>query len=161
AVGLLTRVVSILGARHVPFKLARSEEILALLNEGGLGSTQIGKFITIYPGSDVQSRSLADELTTATQDFDGPEILTDLRLGRVVYTRYGGFHPENDRDRLGHVFSVLADEGGRRRDERTVPFAPPGKVANPFADFMGQPRIVGIESGRERLLGPGYLLLDV
>ena len=158
---LLGIVVPILCARQVPFKFARNEEILALLNEGGLGSTQIGKFITVYPGSDVQSRSLADELTRVTQDFDGPDVLTDLRLGRVVYTRYGGFHPENDRDRLGHVFAVLEDDGVRRRDERTVPFAPPINVVNPFADSMWTPEIVRPELDRQRLFGPGYLLLDV
>src|SRR5918998_5306004 len=140
---LLSIIVPILGARRVPFKVARSEEILALLNEGSLGPTQIGKFVTVYPLSDEQSRSLADELTAVTQDFDGPEVTTDLRLGRVVYARYGGFNPHMERDRLGHVFSVLHDdEGATRRDDRGVPFASPRGILNPFAHLAGKHRVV-------------------
>jgi hypothetical protein len=151
-------IVPILGARRVPFKIARNDEILALLNEGRLGPTQIGKFITIYPLSDSQSRPLADELTTVTQHFDGPEVLTDLRIGRVVYVRYGGFNPIIERDRLGHVFSVLHDDGGTRRDERSVPFLPPSGILNPFADFVGKQQLAPTELVRGKLFGPGYLL---
>jgi serine/threonine protein kinase len=154
-------IVPILGARRVPFKIARNDEILALLNEGRLGPTQIGKFITIYPLSDSQSRSLADELTTVTQHFDGPEVLTDLRIGRVVYVRYGGFNPIIERDRLGHVFSVLHDDGRTRRDERSVPFLPPSGILNPFADFVGKQQLAPTELVRGKLFGPGYLLLEV
>jgi serine/threonine protein kinase len=159
---LLSIIVPILGARRVPFKVARSEEILALLNEGSLGPTQIGKFVTVYPRSDAQSRSLADELTAVTQDFDGPEVTTDLRLGRVVYARYGGFNPDLEQDRLGHVFSVLHDdEGATRRDDRAVPFVPPRGIFNPFAHLAGKHRGVPTEPGRNELFGPGYLLLAV
>ena len=158
---LLSVIVPILGARRIPFKFARNDEILALLNEGSLGSTQIGKFITIYPSSDAQSRSLAEDLTAVTQHFDGPEILTDLRIGRVVYARYGGFNPNIERDRLGHVFSVVHDGGGVRRDERAVPFVSPSGIFNPFADFVRKQRVALTEPGHKKLFGPGYLLLDV
>lgn len=158
---LLSVIIPIFVARRVPFKVARNEEILALLNEGSLGPTQIGKFVTVYPLSDAQSRSLADELSAVTQDFDGPEVITDLRLGRVVYARYGGFNPNIERDRLGHAFSVLHDDGGARRDERVVPFVAPNGIFNPFADFVGKERVVLTEPGHNKLFGPGYLLLDV
>lgn len=159
---LLSIIVPILGARHVPFKVARGEEILALLNEGSLGPTQIGKFVTIYPLSDAQSRSLADELTAVTQEFDGPEVTTDLRVGRVVYARYGGFNPDMERDRLGHVFSVLHDDGGStRRDDRAVPFVAPPDTSNPFAHLAGKHRLIPSVPSRGNLLGPGYLLLEV
>jgi serine/threonine protein kinase len=159
---LLSIVVPILRARGVPFKVARSAEILALLNEGSLGRTQIGKFVTIYPVSDAQSGSLADELSAVTQEFDGPEVTTDLRVGRVVYARYGAFNTDVERDRLGHVFSVLHDdEGPPRRDERVVPFAPPSNIFNPFARFAGKHRATPTEPRRGKLFGPGYLLLEV
>jgi tRNA A-37 threonylcarbamoyl transferase component Bud32 len=159
---LLSIILPILSVWQTPFKVARSEEILALLNEGSLSPTQIGKFVTIYPPSDAQSRSAADELIAVTQDFDGPEVTTDLRLGRVVYARYGGFDPEMERDRLGHVFSVLHDEkGAKRPDDRVVPFFPPPGIHNPFAQLAVKDRVAPIQPGRSKLFGPGYLLLDV
>jgi serine/threonine protein kinase len=159
---LLSIILPILATRRAPFKLARDEEILALLNEGSLGPTQIGKFVTIYPLSDAQSRSLADELIAATRDFEGPEITTDLPLGGVLYARYGGFNPDVERDRLGRVFSVLDDHNGMTTaDDRVVPFVPPSGIANPFADLAAKPHDAPIESSRGKLFGPGYLLLEV
>ena len=137
-------------------------KFLRCLMQGVLGPTQIGKFITVYPPSDAESRSLADELTAATQHFEGPEVITDLRLGRVVYARYGGFNADQERDRLGHVFSVLHDDAGAsRRDERAVPFVPPRGVINPFADLVERQRISLNAPDKGKLFGPGYLLLDV
>jgi len=49
---LLSVVLPILRARAVSFKVARDRQVLALLNAGSLGPTQIGKFITVYPPSD-------------------------------------------------------------------------------------------------------------
>ena len=159
---LLSVVLPILRARAVSFKVARDRQVLALLNAGSLGPTQIGKFITVYPPSDAESRSLADELTAATQHFEGPEVITDLRLGRVVYARYGGFNADQERDRLGHVFSVLHDDAGAsRRDERAVPFVSPRGVINPFADLVERQRISLNAPDKGKLFGPGYLLLDV
>ncbi|MBM3578881.1 MAG: hypothetical protein FJX40_14820 [Alphaproteobacteria bacterium] len=158
---LLSIVAPILAARRVSFKFAVNDDVLALLNEGSLGPTQIGKFVTVYPISDAQSRSLAEELAAATDDFEGPEVITDLRLGRVVYTRYGGFSPNVERDRLGHFFSVLQDEAGVRRDERAVPFVAPRGVFNPFADRVEEQQKAPSRPRTGKLFGPGYLLLEV
>ena len=159
---LLSAIVPILRMRQVPFKVARDEGMLSLLNEGAFGATQIGKFITVYPLTDTDSRPLAEELIAATDHFDGPAVLTDLQLGRVVYTRYGGFNPDLQRDRLGHVYSVLRDAGGFvRPDQRAVPFVQPNGVANPFSEIAKAHRTVLPGAGRGKLFGPGYLLLRV
>jgi Lanthionine synthetase C-like protein/Protein kinase domain len=146
---------------EVRFKTARDEPTLFMLNEGVLGPTQIGKFMTIYPPSDESARGMAEHLVRATTDFDGPVVMTDLRLGRVVYARFGGFNPVSSRDRLGQVMTMLErPDGTLEPDERKVPFAAPEWVSNPFADFPLFNPPASVTAGTGRLFGPGYLLLS-
>ena len=88
-------------SRHQFQDIAKSEADLFKLNEGTLGSTQIGKFATIYPGDDEEARCLVEKLIPLTRGYHGPFIVTDLKLADVVYTRYGSFAPVITRDRLG------------------------------------------------------------
>ena len=55
AVTLLSRVVPFLCQRGVSFKVAKDEWALSQLNEGELGATQVGKFMTVYPRSDSEA----------------------------------------------------------------------------------------------------------
>ncbi len=88
---LLEVVVPLLHERDIPFKIAREETVLHQLNEGALGATQVGKFLTAYPQTNRAARDLAVALRQLTEGFSGPVIVTDLRLGDVVYARYGPF----------------------------------------------------------------------
>ena len=101
AAQLLSAVVPLLRDRGISFKIAKSEADLFKLNERTLGSTQIGKFATIYPGDDEEARCLVEKLIPLTRGYHGPFIVTDLKLADVVYTRYGSFAPVITRDRLG------------------------------------------------------------
>lgn len=168
---LMSSVVPFLCERKVNFKVAKNEFVLCQLNEGALGSTQVGKFMTIYPKSDEQARNLAASLIEMTRGFHGPVIISDLRLGDVVYARYGGFNPIVTRDRLGQTFlSIYAPDGSLRTDSYVVPFAPPENVSNPFADFVltagdcvkeNKPAATHQSIKSKKLFGPGYLILDV
>jgi tRNA A-37 threonylcarbamoyl transferase component Bud32 len=161
APALLRRVVPLLVDCHVSFKFMPDAVSLGVLNEGGLGDLQVGKFITIYPRSDAQARELAGELVRETARHHGPIVATDLRLGSVVYARYGSFRPVLRRDRLGQVFPAIHDGyGALCRDDYTVPFAPPPGVVSPFGGLRGGVEPVA-EAGGARLFGPGYLILDV
>ncbi len=171
AVDLLSVVIPCLRGFGVPFKVAKEESVLCQLNEGALGGTQIGKFITIYPDSDGQARELAQRLVEMTAPFHGPVIMTDLRLGSVVYARYGNFNPIICRDRLGQVFlCIRGADGGLWVDSYSVPFVCPPDVPNPFEDMRYLPSDTanavsngdrGSAGRSEKLLGPGYLLVDV
>jgi class IV lanthipeptide synthase len=161
AVGLLSRTVPFLQQRGVSFKIANDASALSHLNEGDLGATQVGKFMTIYPRSDDEAVELADCMTRLTQGFHGPVIVSDLRLGDVVYTRYGGYNPIITCDRLGQMFlSIHSPDGTLRVDLQHVPFTPPDGVPNPFANFTTTPA-VGEASVPARLFGPHYLVLEV
>lgn len=159
AESLLAKVVPVLASQGVSFKLARSPSILMQMNEGAFGVSQIGKFMTVYPDSDDESRALADQLSLVTAGFEGPKVLTDLQVGDVVYTRFGGFNPISSFDRLGQLtLSVHGADGKEVADEYEIPFRPPHDVPNPFADLDNAP---DRDDGVDRLLGPGFLLTDV
>ena len=167
---LLQLVVPFLRLRRTHFKAARSAAILAQLNEGDLGATQVGKFMTIYPESDEDAFAVARELVDLTRGFHGPTIISDLRLGDVTYARYGNFNPVVTRDRLGQVsLSIYSPEGILVVDSYSVPFSLPRGVLNPFADwhFAADQRVAtpyqseGTSPQSKALFGPGYLILQL
>jgi serine/threonine protein kinase len=167
ALPLLERVVPLLVEEKVSFKFARTPALLGSLNEGGFGDLQVGKFLTIYPQSDLQARGLAGRLVGETSGFHGPIIVTDLRLGEVTYTRYGSFRPVIKQNRLGQLYPAIYDEEGKLGYDRyTVPFELPAGVANPFDGAVGTTRTSLLPNGAHpepsrQLFGPGYLLLDI
>lgn len=161
---LLARVLPLL--QSAAFKVVIDSHLLGLLNEGLLGDTQVGKFATIYPESDGAARRLAERLVEATLGFHGPIVATDLRLGDVVYTRYGGFKSVVVRDRLGgHVLKIRDRAGQLKPDEYTVPFSMPPGRRHPFAGLLARSGYSNHAGGHDkratRLLGPGFLILEV
>lgn len=168
---LLALVGPFLRETGTSFKVAKDESVLSQLNEGDLGPTQVGKFITIYPTSDTDARQLAEKLVQMTRGFRGPVVVTDLRLGDIVYARYGGFNPIITRDRFGQVIrSIYTPDGSLNVDSYNVPFVLPASVSNPFLDFVSDPDSYEKtnqsnqshhSSESSRLFGPGYLVLEI
>lgn len=153
---LLSVVTRFLHDAGLSFKIAATSRILSSLNEGLLGPTQVGKFMTIYPAKDEVTGHLARVLVQLTENFHGPVVVTDMRLGRVVYARYGGFNPEIHHDRLGRPFPAIRRPNGiYHPDAYSIPFVCPTGVANPFTILAKK-----IEPNL-KLLGPGYLLIGV
>jgi hypothetical protein len=90
---VLGRVLPILVEEGVAFKVAAATSVVAAMNEGEGGISQIGKFITVYPRDDAQALKLAVALHEATVGLRGPHVSTDreLRPGSLVHYRYGAF----------------------------------------------------------------------
>jgi hypothetical protein len=90
---VLGRVLPLVLDEGVAFKVAASPSVLAALNEGEAGLSQVGKFITVYPRDDEQAVRLALSLDEATRGLAGPRVSTDreLRPGGLVSYRYGAF----------------------------------------------------------------------
>jgi serine/threonine protein kinase len=155
AFALLESVLPVLIRRNAAFKIARRGELLGMLNEGALGPTQVGKFMTVYPSQDSREiNELAAELITVTSELKGPKVQTDLHLGGVVYARYGSFSPATYRDRLGFFVTTDHSDKGAYR----IPFVPPEGVPNPFDSFI-PPQLSTPAS--LKLLGPGYLVTGI
>ncbi len=86
----------------VYFKTVTSLDRLNFLNHGFDGLSQIGKFLTVYPGDDAQAVRLATLLDKATRGLRGPAIPSDHSLSAhsLVSYRYGGY-----REQLMHTSS--------------------------------------------------------
>jgi class IV lanthipeptide synthase len=162
---LLRAVLPVLEEAGADFKIVADSDWLIRLNEGTLGETQVGKFATVYPRSDAAAKSLARRLVECTRGFHGPAVATDLRLGDVVYARYGGFNPIVVRDRLGgHRAQIRGLTGGMRSDDYTVPFTMPRGARHPFAEILARSRLPARHrdpGAAMAAIGPGYLPLEV
>ncbi|KFI28435.1 hypothetical protein CN97_18940 [Haematobacter massiliensis] len=134
AEGLIRDLVPMLAREGIAFKIARDTQALEQLNEGALGETQVGKFMTIYDGSP----DLARRLCALTAGRSGPAVPSDLQLGDVVFTRYGAYEPVLGRDALGQITrSIRRTDGTLQPDAYTMPFVPPDWADNPFRDWPG------------------------
>ena len=161
---LLRAVLPVLEEAGVDFKLVIDSDRLVRLNEGTLGETQVGKFATMYPRSDAAARALAGRLVECTRGFHGPVVATDLRLGDVVYARYGAFNPIVVRDRLGSWRAYIRDLAGDvRPDDYTVPFTMPRGARHPFVKLLAQPTFARNRDPGSGMaaIGPGYLILEI
>ena len=154
---VLSAVLPIL-SRRVSFKIAQGPGVLARLNEGAYGATQVGKFMTIYPVDDAHAVSLASELFPLTLEFDGPRIVSDQHISGIIYTRFGSFAARRTRNRLGQFALVGKCESsqGELSDKYCVPFCAPPGIANPFPPAQRQG-----DDEQPNILGSRYLVIDV
>jgi len=150
----LAAVVPELLRAQTPFKVARDVGVLAHLNEGAYGATQVGKALTVYPHDDDRAGALAERLAELTASLPGPAVPSDVHVGGAVYARYGGFNPVVERDRLGQLgLFIRAPDGRLVRDAYAVPFERPAWAPALFEPAPPAPSAP--------LLGPGYRVLDV
>ncbi len=93
AEAILLRTLPILLAEATSFKVAASLDQLNLLNQGDRGSSQAGKFITVFPKDNREAVHLAVRLDEATRGLSGPKVPSDrpLKPGSLVHYRYGAF----------------------------------------------------------------------
>lgn len=161
AENLLSCVIPILKELDITFKCAFNKEILIQLNEGSMGSSAVGKFITIYPKSDDEACVIANKLKESTKGFHGPVILTDLKLGEILYARYGSFNAIMRENRVGiKTAMIYQKDGSLVPDEYTIPFRPPTGISNPFENIMKKKSNDYLEN-KDGIFGPGYLLVNV
>ncbi|GAA3945861.1 protein kinase [Chitinophaga oryziterrae] len=131
---LLKIVIPVLIEAHVPFKIAAGKTDCTYLLSGYLGVAQIGKIISIYPEDDASSLSLAQRLIQITQTFKGPAIPTDIKLGNIVYTRYGSFNPIMRKNIAGIEEKYIYDaKGALIKDPYNIPFSMPEGISWPFS----------------------------
>ncbi|MGW7445363.1 class III lanthionine synthetase LanKC [Kitasatospora sp. NPDC054795] len=121
--------------RRVAFKFLRGPAALAVTNGKFAGRGSSGKFITVYPATEGEFLTLAEELARALDGFPGPYVLTDLRIGDApVFARYGAFVELWCQDAAGRVVPALRDPSGALvPDPREPAFRLPGWVEPPAA----------------------------
>lgn len=145
---VLQRALPVLLEAGAPFKLAASLRVLEALNEGEAGLSQIGKFITAYPGDDSQAVNLATQLHEVTAGLRGPRVPSDRPLseGSLVHYRFGAFDAPGSED--GTSEDPLA--------ARAAYIAPEG-VDDPFvAQGVATETKAGLLAGRYMLTSTIY-----
>lgn len=136
---VLAKALDVLIGEGVRFKVVSTVENLRAMNSGGMGPTQTGKFITVYPSDDDQAVRLAVALDRATEGLPGPRVPSDqpLRPRSLVHYRFGTFRPAGGLrvgpDQLTPMPYERFDAAGRLdTDERLTWYEPPPDRVDPF-----------------------------
>jgi serine/threonine protein kinase len=131
---LLNTILPFLKEKKVPFKIVKTLNIGRSILGGSMGLVNLGKIVTIYTSNDEQATELAIELITLTKIFRGPQILTDRKLGSVVYTRYGACNPKIRINEYGIQEEYIYDINCNLiLDKKSIPFKESKKINWPFS----------------------------
>ncbi len=157
---VLNFVVPVCVESNTLFKLAADPTLLHILNSKGQERGHAGKFITIYPGTELVFVELLEKLyqVTRRKPFYGPYILSDRRYkdSHILYYRYGGFFPPYRLNSDGTRSSFLVTPNGDYvADERLPYFQLPPWVEDPFGGSKS------LASNDELLLDDKYLIQGV
>ncbi|MDQ0107493.1 serine/threonine protein kinase [Chitinophaga terrae (ex Kim and Jung 2007)] len=134
-VDMLSTVVPLLMEQQVSFKIVKNKEIAIAQLNGHLGLPALGKLVFIYPACDEQALSIAERLNAATSLFRGPKVLTDYRLGPVLYTGFQGDVTGGD----------------------NIPFQMPAGVSWPFNSIVS----LEVQKGASLLGGKYYVVTEL
>jgi len=131
-------VVPFLLEERVLFKVIASIKDLQKLNAGLFGTTQVGKFITVYPANQEEVFALADKLHNLTSKFQGPRVISDYKYKGIVYFRYGAFrsHPEYGTETRRYLLE--SPDGELKEDTRDPRYPVP--IWFRGATFLGENR---------------------
>lgn len=131
---VLRKVAPFLIDRGVPFKAPSSLKEVIRLNSGASDAySQVGKIITVYPGTPVDAVELAGCLHKMTARMAAPAVPFDLRYSATsnVYYRFGGFKPLEIADDNGNrTLALRGPDGALVPDCREQ--AKPNWVTDPF-----------------------------
>jgi serine/threonine protein kinase len=152
---LIDTLVPVLLEAGCSFKLARSQRVLANLNNGYSAPATVGKAFTIYPDQD-GFRDLAQRLAELLRGHQGPRVLSDRAVtdDAPVYYRYGPFASRWDSDSRGRLITVIhGPEGDEFGGLATLRYRQPSWVTDPIT---GEPGSDGEASRPDDLLLGGY-----
>lgn len=141
--------------RRVPFKVVVDAFLLDFVNSKNYSRVSSGKFVTLYPENEGVCGELLEELHEATEDLEGPHILSDrpYKKSKVVFYRYGGFRPRYRLNVYGEQDPVIRNPDGDLVRERRGPyFELPEDVEDPFESAVTE----GPEGSGPPLLGDRF-----
>lgn len=124
----LLKVIPYLLNEQIGFKIPIDKLTHYYIKEGLLGDQYLGKVICIYPINQLHIEKLALDLIFLSKDFHGTQIPFSIRLGEIIHTRYGSFHPFTTPEG-----EFLFDENSNPiKDEYYFPYEIPKFVKWPF-----------------------------
>lgn len=121
---VLLRTIKICSKNKVAFKILENDSTFIYFNSKEVSRVSSGKFITIYPISEIQFLSLLDELDNILRGFEGQYILTDRRYNKskCVYYRYGEHYPIAKMNDFGMIDHFYLDGNGLLQKDIRRPF---------------------------------------
>ncbi len=134
---ILEIVVPICVEKKLSFKIAGDPHLLNIINSKYQARGYSGKFMTLYPHDEIMFKEIIEIIHQKTKDENlyGPYILSDKRYkkNKIVYYRYGGFHPTYRLNCDGSQTPLLVSPTEEEiLDERQPYFQLPDWVKNPF-----------------------------
>ncbi len=117
---VLRACLPVLVARRIPFKHVADLKSLAFLSSGRGGASQVGKFLTAYPATEVEAVRTALLLHHVTAVFSGPHIPGEqpFQAGSLVYSRDGSFIRRWVQLPMGRIVPGRRTAVGWTEDER-------------------------------------------
>lgn len=132
---MIQRFVPICVEMGVQFKIVADPMLHGYLNSKRYARGGSGKFATIYPPAHDCFLAIIGRLHEATQDFQGPYILSDRRYpgSKVVFYRWGGFQQIRSLRPDGIKRMMVHDPNGDLVfDDRMPYFKLPSWAQDPF-----------------------------
>ncbi|NUR26598.1 MAG: hypothetical protein HOV83_12260 [Catenulispora sp.] len=140
-------IVPVLLAEGCAFKIARSSEALARLNDGTTTPSSIGKAFTVYPEQG-RVREVGLLLARLLRGRAAPRVLSDRRVApdAPVYYRYGPIDKPWTADAQGKLVMTLTGPDGQEFPAlATQRYRQPPWAVDPFTGESG--RAVGARPG--------------
>ncbi len=128
----------LLDGGHI-FKLARSRQTLARLNNGISSPAAVGKAFTIYPAQQ-QVRELGLQLASLLRGDEAPRVLSDRQVDpdAPVYYRYGPFRRSWRTDTGGRMVTLIHGPAGEEFGGlATMRYRQPAWTTDPFTGMAG------------------------
>jgi serine/threonine protein kinase len=127
-------LVPVVVAEGCAFKLARSPEVLRMLNDGMTSPAAVGKAFTLYPNQE-HVREFGLRLAEMLSGHRGPRVLSDRRVlaSSPVYYRYGPFVAAWRATARGQLETRIDGPGGAEFQGRaTMRYRQPSWAVDPF-----------------------------
>ncbi len=139
------------------FKLARSQQALARLNDGISSPAAVGKAFTIYPVQQ-QVRELGLRLASLLSGHEAPRVLSDRQVdpGAPVYYRYGPFRASWRTDAGGRMVTLIHGPAGEEFGGlATMRYRQPSWTTDPFTGIAGSTH----KDAGEQVIGGRYQII--
>lgn len=156
--GLVQTILPALAGEGCGFKLARSQRVLARLNDGITAPASVGKAVTVYPDQR-RVRELGLKLASLLSGWTGPRVLSDRQVTRAapVYYRYGPFAADWEAGAHGRLMLMLNGPDGERAEGAAgLGYRQPLWAVDPFTGSDGQDELPGeaeVIGGHFRITG--------
>jgi serine/threonine protein kinase len=111
---LLDALIPILSSHNLPFRLIKDEICNNSLNAGHFGSTEVGKFLSLFPRT--EALLLGKQLSSLTESFHGPTVPDTLRIGKAVFVAMSEVLKKEENGKISFKLTVPTDK-------KEIPFA--------------------------------------